>query len=283
VFVSPVDLDPNAELAPVPRSTLRGMRRQLTVTYHGLRTWIRSPGWKGKAILTTLSVGLLVYPLLRLGWKQSVGFSAVWFIVAAWKAWRELSPKHMQILQRNYLQRKLALYRLLQILPDALGGSPDQVREFQLEALRLVAQYVRDHRVDVKGTQIFANLLVEDGDDMVVVARDQTHREHSARCFKRHMLAWLALTTGEPQITGDVYADYPETMPGKPYRSILVIPVKVGRRVLGVISIDSSRRYHFDRDFQNLVEYVNPYIALLGWTIDPERGKTPMTSLGRPS
>jgi transcriptional regulator with GAF, ATPase, and Fis domain len=254
---------------PVPRTAVRGLRRQATIFWHGVIAWALAPGWFAKLLLTATSLGLLVWPIVKLGgWKQPATYVGVWILVAAWKAYRELSPKNMQLLQRNYLARKLMVYRLVRDMERATLMSKDEIAAFQRDALHLIATYVRDHRADTKGMQIFANLLVEDRENLRVVARDRLHRESSVLLSKYGALAWAALSTGEPKLTGDVYADYPETANGKPYRSILVIPVRRGSKVLGVVSIDSTRCYHFDREMKNLVEYLSPYVAFLAWTLE---------------
>jgi hypothetical protein len=253
---------------------VRGLRRQVMIFWHGLVAWALAPGWFTKLVLTALSVWLLAWPFLKSGGlEKPIQYLALWIAVAIWKAYRELSPKNMQLLQRNYVARKLMLYQLIRDMERGPSMTADEIARFQREALHLIATYVRDHRLDTKGMQVFANLLVDDGaEHLRVVARDRLHREGSVRLKKEGSLAWAALVTGEPKLTGDVQADYPGTAEGKPYRSILVIPVRRGGDTLGVVSIDSSRKYHFDREMKNLVEYLAPYVALLAWTIRPVWG-----------
>ena len=221
-----------------------------------------------------LSFGLFVYPVFWVkGWKHGAIYTAIWLIVAAAKAWRELSPRNLQMFQKNYLERKLTLYRLMQRLEGSGEMTRTEVRDFQEHALRLIASYVRDYRADINGTQIFANLLVSQGDSLVVIARDQPHpgRSTPAASPKAHMLASRALETGQYQVTGDVYADFSQTPPGKPYSSILAIPVQHERACLGVVCIDSSRRYHFDLQAETLVKYIYPYVGMLAWTLKADR------------
>jgi GAF domain-containing protein len=120
--------------------------------------------------------------------------------------------------------------------------------------------------------QIFANLLIGEGDEMVVVARDQVHRVGGARYPRNVMIASKALETGHPQLVGELYEEWPETVEGKPYRSILAIPVNTESKVVGVVSIDSSLPFHFHAD-PNLVNYLMPYVGLLAWTLDPGYAK----------
>jgi transcriptional regulator with GAF, ATPase, and Fis domain len=169
-----------------------------------------------------------------------------------------------------YLARKLGLTKVIQALHrrEEIAKNPDSVREYQREVLWLIASYVRGYRFDKKGRIIFANLLVPDGDHLVVVARDREHRKPTARYPRDGMIVDEVFQTGDATITGDLYIDYPATDRGKKYHSILVLPVRYNDRVLAAVSIDSSRKHDFDVGFRDLVECLQPYVALLGWTVD---------------
>ncbi len=69
------------------------------------------------------------------------------------------------------------------------------------------------------------------------------------------------------QLVGDLYAEWPDTVGEKSYRSILAIPVLLGSNVVGAVSIDSSLPWHFHAD-PNLADYLMPYVGLLAWTLD---------------
>jgi hypothetical protein len=226
------------------------------------RTWV-------KALMWFVELIPLLVPLLALGLKRGMALTGLVIGSRIVRAWQLSSPAHMQLLRRNYGERKLKLYTLLQDLQRTQPLTPDEVGRFQQEALALIANYVRDHRADRAGTLIYVNLLVEDGDDLVVVARDQPHRDRSARYPKSLMLATHALVTQQAATVGDVYVDFPDTPTGKPYRSIMVVPVvlEAERRAVGVVSIDSSQPYHFETDFKGLVTALMPYACLLAWTL----------------
>ena len=245
------------------------VRRRLTMWWHGSLTAARGPGWIAQLPLVGLSFMLLAYPWWKMGTKAGIVGTATWVIMTLWKTWIHVNPKHMKLLARGYAERKLALYMLIQDLERAPVMTDVEVHRFQRDALSLIAKYVRDHRLDRKGTEIFVNLLVAEGDDLVVVARDRPHRADSAQYARSGMIAAKALDTGNNVVTGDVYVDYPETPPSKPYRSIMAIPVRdASDTVLGVVSIDSSRRYHFDAHKNDLGDGLAPYVALLAWTLN---------------
>lgn len=246
------------------------MKRRLIVAWYAICGWFFAPGWITRAILTLSSFALILVPIAKLGWKWSFWYTIWWAGTGLWKAWRELSPKHMQVLQRNYIARKLRLFKVIEKMRTMIRRKPsvEELNAYQEEVLSLIVSYVRDHRRDLAGAEIFANLILEIGDSMAVVARDTWHRRSSGRMPREHSVAFEVLKTGEHKVVGDLYREYPQTPPGKPYRSILAIPVFLGSKTVGVVSIDSSRAYRFDGDAKNLVSYLVPYVALLAWTIE---------------
>ena len=126
--------------------------------------------------------------------------------------------------------------------------------------------FVRNHRDDASGTEIFVNLLVIEGDGVVVVARNHEHRVPLARYPKKDMIAARAIEQGQVAFSGNVEKEWGVT--GKPYKSVLVLPVRSETAVLGAVSIDSSRGHHFDIEHRELERYLAPYVALLVWTLE---------------
>jgi hypothetical protein len=158
------------------------------------------------------------------------------------------------------------------------------------DAYRLVVQIldcivsnVRDARGshDKKRPEVFASFLVEDGEDLVVVARDSDlhtaayKRSVPARYDKANMLATRSLRARRALSVADVAREYPEGPQNKPYRSILTIPV-IGRddeSVLGVVSVDCSRPYFFKSVQQVAIESdlendLLPYLQTLALVLE---------------
>lgn len=231
--------------------------------------------WKTNLFPALVHIAATAFPIFILGKKYAAIYIILYAAYGFSRAYQDLSPSHMRLLRRNYDDRKLRHYSLIQTMNRSDRLTPDEIHTFQADCLALIAGYVRDHRADLSAKEIYANLLIEDGETLVVVSRDREHRGGSVRSPKEGMLAWEAIRTHEPQVTGDVYSDYPETQPGKPYSSILCVPVLCGKDVVGVVSIDSSRRYHFDTIFNDLVTSLMPYVALLAWTLVDCSGVTP--------
>lgn len=276
--VTPPELR-NSRPSLVPR-VVQGSKRWLFIAKHYAWTSVLSKRWWFLVLATVIQLVGLAWPLLKFGWAA---FSLSSLLIVggyALKRWRENKPQHQHIVERNYDERKLMLYKLIHALQERELMTPPQRQAYQREVLELIACYVRDHRRDWAKTTIFANLLVEEDDELVVVARDRDHRDGRARYPKQQMLAWTAISTGAPALTGDVHVDFPKTDPGKPYSSILAIPIHRNGVVVGAVSIDSSQRYHFDLDAQKLVDYLRPYVALLAWTL-PIGNATLMLRVGK--
>ncbi len=231
-------------------------------------TWIR-------ILLIVLQVSSLAFGLFKAGVKTTVvslgGFFAFWFV----RSWRDGRRPNLKTFERNAAERSTNLYRVVSDLQRREELTANEIERYQCDVLHYIALYVRDHRRNSGTPTIFANLLVADGDELVVVARDREHRVARARYPKARMLAWEAIETGLVQLTGDVRIDYPGMAEGKPYTSILAIPVFYRGQRVAAVSIDSSNRYHFDLDWRELVDHLAPYVAMLGWTAVP-----PATTFG---
>jgi len=254
---------------PMPVSATR---RQLMIWRHQIAHW-----WHhGKGFQRLVYGGLWISVL----WKAVVA-AGLWgkiagAIVCAMKfkvVIGEIDPRHMPLFWRTLNERQLMLKNLVTTLQQ-WGGvrpNPDQRRAFQVDVLKLVASLVRDHRADLGGKKIFVNLIVRVGDDVEVIARANDNRTVPMRYTKYQCsIAWKALETGVPQLTGDLYADAPKTTPGKSYQSVLALPVKLRNRVLAVVSIDSELKHHFYSHFDKLQTLLGPYVQLIASAIDED-------------
>lgn len=261
------------DLAPHTHSYLR---RQLNIWRHELARW-----WNHRNPLVRLvyGVGWLV---VLVGAAVQSGLSVAGYITAGavlmvkvWTSLQELDPKHLPALRRGRTERQLLLEKLVHTTVVWLSRppSPRELREFQQDVLGLIASYVRDHRSDLKGRKIFVNLLVPDGDGLTVIARSDDQRPVPQRYAPDECLVmWKALHTGRAQCSGDIYEDCPKTPKGKPYRSVLAIPIKLDKRVVGGVSVDSAAKYHFDRYVDELQVELAPYVQLLAVTLPGSRG-----------
>jgi hypothetical protein len=180
----------------------------------------------------------------------------------------------MKLLRSNYDERKLAFQKLIHTMQQWFVEPPTtrEVARFQQDALQLIALYVRDHRYDLKRKQIFVNLMVQRGEQVVVIRRADPETRPVPQAYASHecTLVWEAIRGRRAQVTGDVYEQFPGTRPNKPYNSIIVLPVFLGARVVGAVSIDSEAKYHFDRYFEELQTALAPYVQLLATTLSED-------------
>lgn len=264
-----IDLIREEQVAPP--ATTSYFQRQLNIWRHELARWWnhRNPlirmiygiGWLSVLLGAAAKSGLSIVEYLSAG---------VVLLIKVWNATKEFDPKHLPLLKRTGTERQLLLEKLLHTTQTWLTEPPNQreIEEFQNDALHLIASYVRDHRSDLNRKKIFVNLLVRDGDELVVIARSDTQRPIPQR-YKREecQIMWEAIEQGVTRCTGDVYADSPKTPKGKPYSSVLALPLKLDKRVVGGVSVDSAAKYHFDRYVEELQTELAPYVQLLAVTL----------------
>jgi len=261
---------------PLPLKVVSPTRAQIRQQWLNFRyeliRWWRYRSLTERILYAVGWVSALVGPTLKFGfsWLGGIGIAVV-AVIKVRSTLNELNPKHMPILRHNHRQRQLRLEKLVHslLLWKATPPTKREVSGFQQETLGLIASYMRDHRSDTKGKTIFANLLVRrDGDRIVVVARSDEQRPipqvyRAEECS----VCWSVLETGGGKFTGDVYADHPNTCNGKRYHSIIALPVKLDHRTIGVVSIDSEARHHFDRYFAELETELAPFVQLLAATL----------------
>ncbi|MEO8844578.1 MAG: GAF domain-containing protein [Kofleriaceae bacterium] len=257
--------------APPPSlvaKTKRHIRRELTIRWHQIvRAWSFEHPVK-RLIYAVAYLWLPVKAALRLGFGLHEIIAAGILIVAKGrKVLMDFDPDHIKAIRRNYSERKLQLVSLLHTVQQWKLVEPNdrEVLKFQTDALVLIASYIRDHRSDVKGKKLFANLLVKDGIEHVkVIARADNNRPIGQRYTRDECtLVWGAFESRSAQMTGNLQEAIPSTPLDKKYKSILTLPIIFRDEVVGVVSIDSEEKYHFDGYFEELPTHLGPYVQLL--------------------
>jgi hypothetical protein len=255
---------PKEPKASKRRSTLR---ERLIVARHGIRRWFRSQHLLFRLMYTAGWLYLLISSASKGAWSRLTILSVAFVVIGKTRfVMRDMHPKNMQIVDRGYNERKLLLQNVLETAQRWYATPPTtaEIDRYRRDALTLVAAYVRDHRARFGSREILANLCVRDGDQIVVIGRSDGLRP-VPKSYARDecTLVAKAIETGEPQLTGDLYGEFPNTIPGKSYSSILVLPVWYDGAVVAAVSIDSQEKYHFHLDFDGLQIHLSPYVQLL--------------------
>lgn len=183
-------------------------------------------------------------------------------------------------------QRKSVTAAIIQRLNRHITHSTatiDEVQKILRDLLDVIVLHVRDHRGNFRNDRprVFGNLLLEDGADLVVVARDsfshspEYQRPIPARYPKARMLCGRAIETRKVLSVGVLSHAYPEGPKNKPYESILAIPLfgAQGDAPYGVLSIDCSQPYFFESFAPGKVENdlensLQPYAHLITLTLE---------------
>lgn len=242
--------------------------------WHRARSALRSPRWW---FGTLVIVGFWVV----LGWpiyQKALALGALHTIVSLaavyGRALRYGKPDRSRV-ERDEHTRLALLHTIVMEMQHREPLQINELRRYQRDVLKYIASYVRGHRADISGTEIFVNLLQIEGDEMVVVARNEEHRQPGARYAKDGMLAYEAMVSGCCRWVGEPEQLGPEAK-DKPYKSVLVLVVRDYERVLGAVSIDSTRAHHFDLEATELDRELAPIVAMLGWTL---KRRAPMLAL----
>ncbi len=220
-------------------------------------------------------VALVMIPWIKMGWQWGVGGTLGWLFMMFFRISRDLSPTHAGIYRRGHTKRRTMLYDLIKDLQPSASQTANGPGDYQRRVLELVVDYVRDHCADANQRDIFANLLVERGDRIEVVARDTAHsdRHLGSSQPKAASFAWTAMQAKAPLSCPDICEFEPGASRKRPYRSVLAIPIVMpDGTVPAAVSIDSSRPYQFDGIERNLAQHLLPYIVLLHWTLQNQGG-----------
>lgn len=188
-----------------------------------------------------------------------------------------LSPTNGRMFRQERKKATAGLIRRIGANLDGQTVSNKEAQKIISTILDCIALHVRDARGshNKDRIEVFASLLIDDGQDVVVVVRDNLlHSDKYRRPVpqkypKGGMLATRALTAKRVLSVGDLCTEYPEAPTNKPYRSILAIPIfGTDESPLAVVSVDSSRAYFFqsfqrDKAENDLENGLLPYLELL--------------------
>jgi hypothetical protein len=262
------------------------VRRQITLWRHSLSHWWHHKKLTPRLLYAAAWLTILASATFKAGlgaWGWFCG--AVVLIMKARAVMGEYDPKHMPLMRKTMTERHLLLNKLIhtmQLWRDE-PPTPREREQFQGDVLRLIALFVRDHRADLKGKMIFSNLIIRRGDKAIVIARSDSMRPVPVTYSREQCsIAWAAMDRREPVCTGDVYADAPQTSPGKRYNSVLAMPISLDKQVLGAVSVDSEAKYHFDMYLDEIANALAPYVQLLAVTLDEDHDRPALLPDGHP-
>jgi len=146
---------------------------------------------------------------------------------------RILSPGAGGVWRAERKSATAAIIQKINRLMNQQSTSVDDTKAILRDLLDVIVLHVRDHRGNFRDDRIevFANLLLVDGQDLVVVARDKGshsvrfHRPVPARHARSAMLCGRAIESKKVLTVGLLIQAYPEGPVNKPYKSIVALPL----------------------------------------------------------
>lgn len=226
--------------------------------------------WGGFA---TSSLILLLVPL----WLEAptmpllMGVSASWILLAAiivrfvtdaiTRLWSGPDWSDQRRLRKITTQQALAdLAKIIAQGPDG-AVTFNRIEEHVLEAICSHAAHHSRSPQDILG----ANLLLVDGDYLVVTARHRGGRATPVRYRRTDLFCSEALEKNATLSVGDIRR-WRGPQREVDYRDVLAMPllgVFSGDEGMGVVTIDSRWVYHFDGMEEQLAKGLGPYVNLL--------------------
>lgn len=191
-----------------------------------------------------------------------------------------LRPLHGEVWRADRKIKTAGVLRRLALDIREHKDGPEEVKRLLTDLLSLVASHVRDHRGNHATAAVFASLLLVRDGDLVVVAREEQlldgtlQRPTPVSYPKGQLAVSRAVDSGTVVSVGDYRLEYPEAPVGKPYVSILGIPLAGSDgTVIGAVSIDSARPYFFESFTPGIVENdlensLAPYITTIVFVLE---------------
>lgn len=176
--------------------------------------------------------------------------------------------------QRLERESSFRVSAAISLLREVQAGEFDG-DQYRQQLLREIAETVTAVAPD-REARILACLLLERSGSLELVSWSD-HREgripSASLPLSTEFGAGLTYRTSKTQYLPDVRNVEASSFEGKSYRAILSIPVRLGPRTLGVVSVDSTAAGHFDTVLVDLEVHVRPFVELIGLSLaDPKPG-----------
>ena len=179
------------------------------------------------------------------------------------------------------MERKAALSGVIAKINDRLECNrlADTVlaKELLTDILDIIVLHIRDYRGahNHQKNEVFANILVEQNSDLVVVVRDSLcdqskyHRPVPVSYPKASLLCGRAIEAKRTLSICHLATEYKEAPP-KPYKSILAVPLfsSKSKKPFGCLSVDCARSYFFQSfvegaEENKMEDTLQPYLRLI--------------------
>lgn len=197
--------------------------------------------------------------------------------------WLEYWQERGRILGGNV--EEIALVLLGSGAGGRMPSSPDRIAA---GILQQIADVVRDLTKPGAGVHIMACLLEpqrngRSSSSEVVALQATAYNQNAGRSFSRLEIddpgpATEAFRSGTPKVVADTGVDpYAEQFEGRPYRSVIAYPVKIGGlngQRLAVVTVDATQSGHFveeDRVEKGMDAAIFPLLKLIGMLLIAQR------------
>lgn len=190
-------------------------------------------------------------------------FSARAFPV--FKAFWKGDKDKLNFLKKRRIESNTCLREINNCLINTEYATPEKIKEIRQKLLICIVDSVRAYRNDLPGSKIFSNLLVPNGDDLIVSIRNAPNRTDGTKYKKSDLFCSKVLTSKKPLSCGDVQQITDRELS---YKSFMAIPVLSydNCECLAIVTIDSTEIHHFDEIYESFDTLLSPYITTITTT-----------------
>lgn len=156
-------------------------------------------------------LGLIAWISLVLSARELnlIVVSCVFFMLAArafpvFKAFWWSDKEKLNFLKKRRVESNTCLREINTCLVNSKHAIPEKIKEIRQRLLICIVDTVRAYRNDLSGSKIYSNLLIPDGDDLIVILRNAPDRANGTRYKQSDLVCSSVLTSKKSISCGDV-------------------------------------------------------------------------------
>ncbi|MEE9338597.1 MAG: hypothetical protein V3U87_10985 [Methylococcaceae bacterium] len=176
----------------------------------------------------------------------------------------------LNFLKQRRVESNTCLREINTSLVNPKHANPEKIKEIRQRLLSCIVDTVRAYRNDLPGSKIYSNLLIPDGEDLIVSIRNAPDRANGTRYKKSKLACSIVLTSKKPMYHGDINSITERDLS---YKSFMAIPVLdyTQTECLAIVTIDSAEFHHFDEIYESFDTLLSPYITTITTTFILEK------------
>lgn len=176
------------------------------------------------------------------------------------KAFLWSDKEKLNFLKKRRIESNTCLREINTCLVENETITREKIKDIQKKLLNCIVDTVRAYRNDLSGSKIYSNLLIPDGDNLIVTIRNAPDRSNGTKHKKSKLFCSKVLDTKKPTFCGNANQITDRELS---YKSFMAIPVLdyTKTKCIAIVTIDSTEIHHFDEIYESFDTLLSPYIT----------------------